>query len=83
MLLWLWCRPVATALIQFLALEHPYAAGVALKDKKIKKKKKKEYFAIYFLSFFGHACSMRSSWVKDRTCAAIVTRATAVATLDP
>ena len=29
-LLWLWCRPVATALIRPLAWEPPYAMGVAL-----------------------------------------------------
>lgn len=29
----LWCRPVATALIQPLAWKPPYAAGVALKSK--------------------------------------------------
>ena len=40
MLACLWCRLVATALIQPLALEPPYAMGVALK--KPKKKKKKE-----------------------------------------
>ena len=32
-LLWLWCRPVATAPIRPLAWELPYATGVALKDK--------------------------------------------------
>ena len=35
-LLWLWYRPVATAPIQTLAWEHPYAEGVALKRKKKK-----------------------------------------------
>ena len=30
-LLWLWCRPVARALIQHLAWEPPYAASAALK----------------------------------------------------
>ena len=30
-LLWLWCRPVATAPIQPLACEPPYASGTALK----------------------------------------------------
>ena len=30
-LLWLWCRPGATALIRPLAWEPPYATGVALK----------------------------------------------------
>ena len=37
-LLWLWRRPVATALIWPLAWEPPYAAGVALKRHKDKKK---------------------------------------------
>ena len=40
-LLWLWCRPVATALIQPLARELPYAVGTALKRKKKEKKKKR------------------------------------------
>ena len=35
-LLWLWCRPAATALIQPLAWELPYAMGVALKKKESK-----------------------------------------------
>ena len=38
-LLWLWRGPAAVALIQTLAWEPPYAMGVALKDKKTKKKK--------------------------------------------
>ena len=43
-LLWLWHRPVAAAPIRPLAWEPPYAAsGVALKDKRHQKKKKKEY----------------------------------------
>ena len=36
-LLWLWRRPAATALIQALAWERPYAADVALKRSKKKK----------------------------------------------
>ena len=36
--LWLWCRPVVTSLIQLLAWEPPYTAGVALKKKKKKKR---------------------------------------------
>ena len=40
-LLWLWCRPMATAPIRPLAWEHPYAAGAALKRQKKKKKKKR------------------------------------------
>ena len=43
-LLWLWCRPVATAPIRPLAWELPYASDAALKrqekKKKIKKKRK-------------------------------------------
>ena len=39
-LLWLWRRPVATALIGPLAREPPYAAGSALKRKKKEKDRK-------------------------------------------
>ena len=38
-LLWLWHRPVASALIRPPAWELPYATGVALKIKGKKKKK--------------------------------------------
>jgi len=41
-LLWLWCRPVATAPIGPLAWEPPYAVGAALKSK-IKKYINKTY----------------------------------------
>ena len=37
-LLWLWCKLAATALIQPLARELPYATGVALRNLRIKKK---------------------------------------------
>ena len=40
-LLWLWCRPAATAHIQPLAWEPSYAMGVALKRQKDQKKKAK------------------------------------------
>ena len=40
-LLWLWHRPAATALIQLLLWESPYAVGVALKSKKKEKRKEK------------------------------------------
>ena len=40
-LLWLWCRLAATALIGLLAWEPPYAVGTALKRQKDQKKKKK------------------------------------------
>ena len=39
-LLWLWCRPAAVALVGPLAWERPYAMGAALKKKKKKKEKK-------------------------------------------
>ena len=35
--LWLWCRPVATAPIEPLAWEPPYAVDVALERQKDKK----------------------------------------------
>ena len=41
-LLWLWCRLVATAPIRLLAWEPPYAAGVALEKAKRQKDKKKK-----------------------------------------
>ena len=44
-LLWLLCRLAATALIQHLAWELPYAVGAALKREK-KKKKKRTYIWI-------------------------------------
>ena len=40
-LLWLWCRPPTTALIQPLAWDPPYVAGVALQRQKKKEKQKK------------------------------------------
>ena len=42
-LLCLWRRPVAIALIRPLAWEPPYAAGAALKRQKDQKKKKKKF----------------------------------------
>ena len=41
-LLWLWCRPAAVALIP-LAWELPYATSVALKSKKTTTTKKREH----------------------------------------
>ena len=38
-LLWLWCRPAATAPIRPLAWEPPYATGAALEEDKEKKEK--------------------------------------------
>ena len=39
-LLWMWCRPMATALIGPLDWEPTYAVGVAIKKKKKKKLRK-------------------------------------------
>ena len=39
-LLWLWCRPAATALIRPLAWDPPYATGAALEKTKRPEKKK-------------------------------------------
>ena len=39
-LLWLWCRPVATAPIRPLAWDPPYAVSAALEEEKKKKKRK-------------------------------------------
>ena len=44
-LLWLWCRPGATAPIRPLAWEHPHATGVALKRQK-KKKRPAQHFSM-------------------------------------
>ena len=41
-LLWLWYRLVATALIRPLTWEPPYASGMALKRQKTKNKKEKK-----------------------------------------
>ena len=41
MLLWLWRRPAATALIRLLAWEPPHSTGVALEKTERPKKKKK------------------------------------------
>ena len=41
-LLWLWCKPAATALIWPLAWESPHTMGVALERQKTKKPKKQK-----------------------------------------
>ena len=45
-LLWLWCRPAATAPIGPLAWKSPYAMGAALKNQSQKTKKKSKYFML-------------------------------------
>ena len=51
-LLWLWRRPVATALIQPLAWAPPYAAGVTLKSQKRKKERKNLFKAKSMFTYF-------------------------------
>ena len=47
MLLSLWCRPAAVAPVELLAWDPPYAAGVALKSKKKRKKNPIKYTRVY------------------------------------
>ena len=56
-LLWLWCRPVAAALIQPLAWELPYAEGTALK----KQNKQK-----FILQFWRSDALNECLWTKIR-----------------
>ena len=51
-LLWLWCRPAATAPIRLLAWEPPCAVGAALENTK-KKKKKGKLESKVLLSFYS------------------------------
>ena len=61
-LLWLWCRPAATALIRPLVWEPPYAAGAALE--KAKRQKKKNNSAYPNLNFF-YLRDYRQLYVRD------------------
>ena len=70
---WLWCRLAATALIQPLTWELPYALGTALKIQKTKKKTKKPALLkdrchktkkswetiLFFFFFLSRLCSMQ------------------------
>ena len=75
MLLWLWCRPAATAPVGPLACEPPYAVDVTLKDKN--KKKKEEHLqdegftekVIFELNLKG-----RIDFVRQRSCIVIVAK---------
>ena len=57
-LLWLWCRPAATAPVQPLAWEPPHAVGAALemakrpKKKKIRKESEKDSLPLFSLSLY-------------------------------
>ena len=51
-LLWLWCKPAATAPIQPLAWAPPHAVGAALeKTERQKKKEKKKVLSFFNLCF--------------------------------
>ena len=62
-LLWLWCRLAAAALIQPLAWELPYDMGVALKKNK-KKKKTYLYILIYTVSIIRKPHKKESLLIK-------------------
>ena len=57
-LLWLWCRPAATALIRPLAWEPPYAEGAGLgkakkkEDKKQTNKQTKKQLLVFMLHHY-------------------------------
>ena len=51
-LLWLWCRPVAIALIWPLAWQSPYAMDTALKKKKKNKTKQNKKNSLYCPLYF-------------------------------
>ena len=54
-LLWLRCRPVATAPVRPLAWEPPYAVGAALKKKKNYRNSQRMYPEVTRVSFFKAA----------------------------
>ena len=56
MLLWLWHRPAATALIRPLAWEPPYAVGVAQENTQ-KRPKKKVKCAIQWFLVYSKSCT--------------------------
>ena len=68
-LLWLWCRPAATAPIRPLAWEPPYATGTALE--KAKRRKKNTYFEVHkgiplwFHIFLGHKPKTIDDFILD------------------
>ena len=69
-LLWLWCRPTATASFGALAWEPPYAVGVALQRQKEKKKK-----SIVYSSYqqIRRVIPTVAQWIKNSTSGAQVT----------
>ena len=66
MLLWLWCRPSAVALMGPLAWELPYAVGAALEKTKTKQKQKntrgKNVWVAALYHIFCLPISMLENW---------------------
>ena len=62
-LLWLWCKLAAIALIQPLAWEFPYAASAALKKKRKKKGKKSGVFTQSKDLMLMLLCDDYASWL--------------------
>ena len=75
-LLWLWCRPAAAALIWPLACELPYAVGTLLKRPKKQKTKTKTHFyfhrwpkhVIVFCLFVCLQIILWSQWLGSVLC---------------
>ena len=61
--LWLWCRPVATALSRPLAWEPPCAVGVAQKNKRKKKRKQPKKLNMFRILTRPH-CRLSGLWAK-------------------
>ena len=59
-LLWLWCRPAATAPIRHLAWEPPYTTGAALKGQKTKK-----IYICILGGYLGEALSLEFLYVSE------------------
>ena len=68
-LLWLWCRPAATALIRPLAWKPPHAAGLALKGEKDKKKIIFRFSKVCVLICISLGVPAVAQWVKNLTAA--------------
>ena len=65
-LLWLWHRPVAAALIGPLAWEPPYATGAALKSKKRKKEKNENQVD------YNGKCNFKRYYLRSSHCGSVV-----------
>ena len=74
--LWLWCRPLATAVIRSLVWEVPYAMGTALKRQNKNKNKNQTYWSSHCGTAETNPTSNhedsgsipgQTQWVKDLT----------------